>query len=72
MKPGATVAWMTAEQAAIYLGYQHPDGTASMNAFYTWKHRARPKAYRLRGRLRFRQADLDRHVIPESRRRVDR
>lgn len=65
MKPGQTVAWLSAEQAAVHLGYVHADGTPNLPAFYQWKHREKPRAFRLRGRLRFRQADLDRCLEPE-------
>lgn len=68
MKLGATVAWLTCQQAAVYLGYVRADGTPNMNAFYIWKRRAQPKAHRLRGAgLRFRQVDLDRCLEPEPR-----
>jgi len=59
MKPQTHVAWLTADEARQYLGFK------TMNAFYTWKCRTRPKAYHLRGRLRFRQVDLDACVEPE-------
>ena len=56
------VAWLSSEAAAIYLGFVDAEGTPTMNAFYIWKHRYQPRAYRLGGRLRFRQVDLDRMV----------
>ena len=60
------VTWMTSGQAAIYLGYVHADGSPNLNAFAVWKHRAQPRAYRLRGRLRFKQVDLDVHLQSEE------
>lgn len=50
------VGWLTADQAREYLGLP------TLAAFYVWKFRAKPRTYRLRGRLRFRQVDLDRCV----------
>jgi hypothetical protein len=60
------VAWLTSAQAAVHLGYVHEDGSPNLGAFAVWKHRARPRAYRLRGRLRFKQVDLDVHLQPEA------
>jgi hypothetical protein len=60
------VAWMTSAQAAVHLGYVHADGSPNLGAFAVWKHRAKPRAYRLRGRLRFKQVDLDACVTNEQ------
>lgn len=60
VKPGEQVAWLTNEQAARYLGFVREDGTANMNAFHVWRHRANPRRYKLTGGgLRFRRTDLD-------------
>jgi hypothetical protein len=54
------VGWLTADQAREYLGL------STLAAFYVWKCRAKPRTYRLRGRLRFRQVDLDACVTNEQ------
>lgn len=60
------VKWMTSAQAAVHLGFVKSDGSPNLNAFLVWKHRAKPRAYRLRGSLRFREVDLDACLEPED------
>lgn len=61
------VAWLSAEQAAVHLGFVDPlTGHPQMRAFYAWKAGAKPRQHRIGKRLRFRQVDLDRFVEPES------
>lgn len=59
-----TVPWLTADDARQHLGLP------TLGAFYTWKHRAKPRTYWLRGRMRFRQVDLDACVEVEQPRRA--
>jgi hypothetical protein len=66
MKPGSTVAWLSARQAAVHLGFVKPDGTLQMKAFYFWLETAKPRRHWLGGRLRFRVADLDACVEAEA------
>lgn len=57
MKPAAkTVPWLTADEARQHLGLK------TMNAFYVFCHRYRPKTHYLGRRPRFRQTDLDKCV----------
>jgi len=65
------VPWLSSEQAAIHIGYVKPDGTANLDAFYMFvsRERRKPKTrlrvHWLRGRMRFRQTELDALLEPE-------
>lgn len=60
-----TVPWLTADEARQHLGLP------TLNSFYVWLHRERkrvPKKIRvswLRGRMRFRETNLDACMEPE-------
>lgn len=61
----ATVAYLSSEDAALYLGYRHEDGTPNLEAFAALRHRRKVagqpiKALKLGRRLRFRVTDLER------------
>lgn len=63
MKPH--VAWLSARQAAIHLGFVDDRGEPQMNRFYVWRCRHQPRTHRLGSSLRFRAVDLDACVEAE-------
>lgn len=62
------VAWLSARQAAEYLGFVDNAGVTMIKAFYAWRSKAPnpPKTHWLGGRMRFRRVDLDRCVEVET------
>lgn len=60
-----SVAWLSAEQAALHLGFVDAAGQPEMRRFYKFLQRHKPKAHRLGRSLRFRQVDLDACVEAE-------
>ena len=62
MKPVSP--YLTAAEACAYLR------CPTMNAFYSYRHRARLKAYRRGGKLLFKQTDLDASLEAEPTIRV--
>lgn len=56
------VEYLRSEDAALYLGFTRKDGTPNLNAFKSWRWKAKPRTYKLAGRLRFRRVDLDRCI----------
>jgi hypothetical protein len=51
------VPWLTAADAAEYLGFG--TGPLALRRLYDFRRRHRPKTHRLGSSLRFRQVDLD-------------
>jgi hypothetical protein len=84
MKPGSSVAWLSAEHAAEYLDFTyradvvrngvvvHRAGAPNVHAFHQFLYSERRAVTRrlrvswLRGRMRFRRADLDALLEQES------
>jgi hypothetical protein len=51
--------YLTAPEAALYLRFEHADGSPNLNAFYIARHRHNIRGHRRGWRLLFRRADLE-------------
>jgi hypothetical protein len=53
--------YLTAREAAARLRFEYADGTPNVSAFYAWRYRHRTalRAYKGRGKLLFKAADVD-------------